>query len=99
MGDYTSDRRLFLNADKSRVVDEDDPEASYLLVGEGGTVPAAEAERLGLHGKSGGHAAEHGDAAGDGVQHEPHGAAAGDAEPKGRRAAEDKAVKGPAEDK
>lgn len=43
-----SDRRLSLTSDKSRVVDATDPEARYLLVGEGGIIPQAEAERLNL---------------------------------------------------
>jgi hypothetical protein len=46
---YTSDRRLFTTADRSRVVEEDDPEAAFLLVGEGGELDDATAERYGLN--------------------------------------------------
>ncbi len=45
---WTSDRRIFVNADRSKVVDESDPEAASLLVGEGGQLDEATAERLGL---------------------------------------------------
>lgn len=45
---YISDRRLYLNADKSRVVEEGDPDASFLLVGEGGQLPDDEALQWGL---------------------------------------------------
>jgi len=47
-GIYTSPARLFLTADRSRVVAEDDPEAAWLLVGEGCELPAEEAARYGL---------------------------------------------------
>jgi hypothetical protein len=36
---YTSDKRIWLNADKSAVVEEGSADARFLLVGEGGTVP------------------------------------------------------------
>lgn len=45
---YTSEKRLYVTADRSRVVDEDDPEAAYLLVGEGGELDDAEAKKYGL---------------------------------------------------
>lgn len=35
---YTATRDLFLNADKTKVVEEDDPEAAYLLVNKGRTL-------------------------------------------------------------
>ena len=44
----TSDRRLYLTADKSRVVEEGDLEAAYLLVGEGGELEDELAARYGL---------------------------------------------------
>jgi hypothetical protein len=44
---YTSDRRLYLNAD-SKVVEADDPSRVSLLVPEGGTIPMADAEKYGL---------------------------------------------------
>lgn len=45
---YTADRRLYHNADRSRIVEEGDPDAAYLLVAEGAELPDAEAKRLGL---------------------------------------------------
>jgi hypothetical protein len=45
---WISPRRLFLTADKERVVEDGDIEARYLLVGKGGEVPMADAERYGL---------------------------------------------------
>ena len=49
MGAYRNDtgKTLYVNADKSKVVEEG-PEAAFVLVGPGGEVPQAEAERLGL---------------------------------------------------
>lgn len=47
MADFVSDKRYFLTAD-GRVVEDGDPEAHSLLVGEGGLLPEAEAERYGL---------------------------------------------------
>ena len=43
-----SNRRLYLTADKSRVVEEGDTEAAYLLVGEGGALDDDTAARYGL---------------------------------------------------
>lgn len=51
MAMWKSDRRLWLTADRSRAVPEDDPEARFLLVTEGGEISEEEAERLGLTGK------------------------------------------------
>jgi hypothetical protein len=45
---YTSKHRLFLTADRSRVVRADDPEAAYLFVGAGGSVSDEDAQRYGL---------------------------------------------------
>lgn len=45
---YTAEERLYVNADRTRVVPEDSPEAHFLLVAEGGELPDDEAERLGL---------------------------------------------------
>jgi hypothetical protein len=45
---WISDRRLFLTADKGRVVEDGDVEARFLLVGQGGELPMAQAERYGL---------------------------------------------------
>lgn len=46
-GKWTSPRRLFLTQD-GRVVGEHDANAAFLLVGEGGQLDYAEAERYGL---------------------------------------------------
>jgi hypothetical protein len=45
---FTSDRRLYLNADRSKVVEEGDPDSAYLLVGEGGEVSDEDAKQYGL---------------------------------------------------
>ena len=45
---YTSDKRIWVNEDKSAVVDEGSAEARFLLVGEGGTVPDDVAKQYGL---------------------------------------------------
>jgi hypothetical protein len=45
---YVADRRLYLVADKSRVVEEGHPDAAFLLCSPGKVVPEAEAKRLGL---------------------------------------------------
>lgn len=44
------DRRLFLTADKSELVDEDDPRAAFLWAGEGSEVSEEEAKRVGYKG-------------------------------------------------
>jgi hypothetical protein len=46
MSDYISKKRLYLDADGKPT--EDDTKAVTLLVGENGSLPLAEAERLGL---------------------------------------------------
>lgn len=50
MADYVAKERLFLTADKERVVKEGDPDAAYVLVGEGGVVNEADAKKYGLSG-------------------------------------------------
>jgi hypothetical protein len=45
------DRKLWLTADKSKVVEDGDPDAAFLLGTPGTVVPDDEAERLGLTGK------------------------------------------------
>jgi hypothetical protein len=47
---YVADKRLYLNADRTRAVEEG-PEASFLLVADGGSLPDEEAEKYGLTGK------------------------------------------------
>jgi len=54
---YTSDRRLYLNA-QGEVVEADDPGRVRLLVGEGGTLPRDAAVRYGLAEAEEGEAAE-----------------------------------------
>lgn len=49
-GAVRSDKRLYLVEDKSRVVEEGDPDARWLLCAAGGEVPHALAERYGLLG-------------------------------------------------
>ncbi len=45
---FTSDEPLYLTADRSEAVKKGDPRATFILCRAGGTVPAREAERLGL---------------------------------------------------
>ncbi len=45
---YTSDKRLYVNADRSKIVSEDSPDAAYLLVAEGGELPDDEAAKYKL---------------------------------------------------
>lgn len=46
------DRRLWLNADRTKVVEDGDPEAAFLLGNEGTEIPDDEAKRLGVKAKS-----------------------------------------------
>jgi hypothetical protein len=46
---YTSDRRLWITND-GKLVEEGDPRAALLLVGEGGQLSDEDAERYGLTG-------------------------------------------------
>jgi hypothetical protein len=48
---YTAHERLYLNADKSKVVKEGDPDARFLLVAEGGEITDDEAREYGLMGE------------------------------------------------
>jgi hypothetical protein len=43
-----SNKRLYLTADRSRVVEEESPDAAYLLVGAGCELPDAVARQYGL---------------------------------------------------
>lgn len=49
---YKSDKRLYLNADRSEIVEEGSPEATFLLVSEGGTVSTEDAKKYGLSAKA-----------------------------------------------
>lgn len=93
---YVSKERLFLNADKSKVVKEGDPDAAFLLVGEGGTVDKETAEEYGLKNLSA--APEPFDAK---AEHELLHAGETEEQAKARRAAmfENKAKSGPPADK
>lgn len=48
MASYTTDRTLWLTADRDRVVEDGDPEAAFLLARRGQEVPAALVKRYGL---------------------------------------------------
>lgn len=43
-----AEKRYYLNADRSRVVEEDDPSATYLLAAEGTDISNEDVERYGL---------------------------------------------------
>lgn len=45
---YTADRRLWLTADQSRVVEDGDPEAAFQLISPGQQMPEARARKYGL---------------------------------------------------
>ena len=47
-----ADRRLYLTADRERVVEEGDPDAAFLFVTPGKEVSDADAERYGLKPKA-----------------------------------------------
>lgn len=49
---YTAKKRLYLNADRTKLVEEGSPDAAFLLAAEGAEVPDAEAKRYGLTGGS-----------------------------------------------
>jgi hypothetical protein len=48
---YVTDRRLWLTADRERVVEDGDPEAASLLASRGKALPDEVARRYGLTGK------------------------------------------------
>lgn len=48
MSNYVASKRLYHTLDRSEVVEEGDPKAAFLLVGEGTELPESEVERLGL---------------------------------------------------
>jgi hypothetical protein len=48
MADHKLKERTYLNADRTKAVNGDSPDAAYLLGGEGDEIPEAEAKRLGL---------------------------------------------------
>lgn len=48
MPKYIADRKLWLTADRDRVVEDGDPEARFLLAAPGRAVPEEQAVRLGL---------------------------------------------------
>jgi hypothetical protein len=50
MAQFRSGTRLYLNADKTRVItDENDPDAKWLLVAEGGSLPEEDARKYSLY--------------------------------------------------
>lgn len=89
---YVADKRLYLNADRTRAVEEG-PEASFLLVAEGGSLPDEEAEKYGLTGEKKAQA-----------EPEPVPSTAADPEPAEQKKAQDepaetKAISAPPENK
>lgn len=48
---YKATERLWLTADKERVVPDGNADAAFLLANEGSEIPADEVERLGLAGR------------------------------------------------
>jgi hypothetical protein len=48
---YVTDRKLWLTADRERVVEDGDPEAASLLASKGKAIPDDVAKRYGLTGK------------------------------------------------
>lgn len=46
--DVRADKRYYLNADRSRVVDEHSPDAAYLLAAEGDDITNEDVKRYGL---------------------------------------------------
>lgn len=51
MPNKVSDKTLYLNADRTKVVDEGSEDAAFLLVREGGVLSAEDAERYGISGE------------------------------------------------
>lgn len=50
---YVADRRLYLTADKSEIVEHGDPRSAFLLAGEGSEIGPDDVERLDISQKSG----------------------------------------------
>ncbi len=50
MPGFVSDKRIYLNADRSAVVGEDSDQAAFLLAGEGAEVSEEDAKKYGLKG-------------------------------------------------
>lgn len=48
MAKYVTDRKLWLTADRERVVEDGDPEAAHLLASKGKELPADVVKRYGL---------------------------------------------------
>lgn len=51
MSGYRTTERLYVNADRSRIVPEDSSEAAFLLAAAGKEISAEDAEKYGLVGK------------------------------------------------
>lgn len=45
---FKTDKRLYVNADRSKIVDEDSPDAAFLLAAAGHTVSDEDVKRYGL---------------------------------------------------
>lgn len=52
MAKFTSDRKLWLTADRNRVVEDGDPDAAFLLAVRGDEIDAETAQRYGLGAKA-----------------------------------------------
>lgn len=48
MAKFVTDRKIFVNADKSKVVEEGSPEAAFLLASKGKELDEATVKRYGL---------------------------------------------------
>lgn len=93
-----ADQRYYLNADKSRVVDGDSPEAAHLLAAEGDDISTEDAKRYGL----GRYAPDEGAAPAAEVSKTDEEPKTDEAPPDAKAVGgptEDKAVDGPAENK
>jgi len=51
MPDFTASKTLYQTADRKEIVEEGDERAAFLVVREGGSLPEAEAKRLGVLGQ------------------------------------------------
>jgi len=47
-GDLTADRRLYVNKDRTKLVEEGAPDAAFLLAPPGSSIPLADVQGLGL---------------------------------------------------
>jgi hypothetical protein len=55
---YRADRNLYTDGSKTRLVEENDPDARFLLCAKGQSIPDQLAQRFGLLHRNDGHSAE-----------------------------------------